>query len=351
EEGKEAILNMTAYSGKIIPKHWYWGDLVIDVSGMKISDKNIPILQDHETDRKVGFGTFKKENNQILSDKTAFVDTADANEFIRLSKKGFPYQASIQGRPIRIQKLSEDETAEVNGFTMKGPGTIWRESVLVECSVCTFGADSNTKSVAMSENQDMEVEIEQTLKEKEVQNMDLKQFQTEHPDLYAQVFSLGKTEGITEGKTSAETSFKADKTLLESWVKALHSENVKLTEHSSDVERRIVALEKTQALTVEQGIKSTADSAFSEIMVKHDIPERLRPKIRKQLNHQSFIADDKLDVCKFQEAIETELKDWVSDAEETSVMGFSITNNSNKTGSEDTMVTRMLNYVGVTTKQ
>mgnify|MGYP001393469562 CR=1 FL=1 len=42
-EGKPRTLKMVAYSGKIIKNHWYWGDLAIDTSGMKMAKKEIPI--------------------------------------------------------------------------------------------------------------------------------------------------------------------------------------------------------------------------------------------------------------------------------------------------------------------
>ena len=57
-EGKTRTLKMVAYSGKIIKNHWYWGDLAIDTSGMKMAKKEIPILQDHATEEKIGFGSF-----------------------------------------------------------------------------------------------------------------------------------------------------------------------------------------------------------------------------------------------------------------------------------------------------
>jgi hypothetical protein len=56
EEGKQRSLKMTAYSGKVIKNHWYWGNLAIDTAGLKLSKKEIPILSDHDTSKKIGFG-------------------------------------------------------------------------------------------------------------------------------------------------------------------------------------------------------------------------------------------------------------------------------------------------------
>jgi hypothetical protein len=340
-EGEKSKLSMIAYSGKIIKDHWYWGDLAIDTAGVILSENNIPILHDHNTSEKIGFGKFiVNDRHEIVPEDSTFVDTPIAQEFIKLSREGFPYQASIQARPMQILKLEEGETCEVNGFTMTGPGTVWRKSVLKECSVTTFGADSNTKSVAMSENEEVEVEIQGSFKSSKEENiMTLDEFKAAHPDLYSQV--------IAEGKAEAETAFTAIKTDLENKITVLSAEKQTLTSLNAETETRLRKVEKVMEIQKEEGIKSSAETVFAEIMAKHEIPDRLRSKIRKQINHESFVSDEKLDVVAFSEAIETELKDWVNveGTSEPSILGMSFT----KTAPQDTadaMVARMLKHVG-----
>lgn len=346
KEDENPKLLMEAYSGSIIKNHWYWGDLAIDVSGMDIPEKPIPILHDHNTSEKIGFGSFKKtEKHKIEADETSFVDTPIAKEFIRLSKQGFPYQASISAKPTQILKLNEDEEAEVNGFVMKGPGTIWRKSVLRECSICTFGADGNTKSVAMSEKdeENMEVEVEEKLnfkEEKEVMKLD--ELKEKHPELYAQVIDLGKVVG----KEEAEASFSAVKKTLDDKIKVLEGEKTDLSASLTSMETRVVKMEKALDIQKEKGIEASADAVFAKVMTAHSIPERLHSKIRKQISHQSFVADDKLDETKFVEAIETELKDWVPAEGEFSVLGISSLKTETSFKEEDKMVERMLGHVG-----
>lgn len=343
-------LSMIAYSGKIIKNHWYWGDLAIDVQGLKMPKEKVPILHDHNTGEKIGFGSFKvNEQNQLVADETKFVDTEIAKEFIKLSQEGFPYEASIQARPTKILRLSEGEEAEVNGFTLTGPGTVWRESVLRECSVTTFGADGNTKSVAMSENEDVEVEVVQTKFKKEESSMKLDELKSAHPELFAEIVSLGKAEG----KTEAETAFAAERESLNAKISGLEAEKVTLSTQLSDTDKRIQKLEKNETLRKEEAIRNSAEGVFSEVMVKHDIPERLRPKIRKQINHESFVADEKLNVEAFKTAIETELQDWLPKEGESdsTILGFSTIKNGVNIG-EDALVGRMLSHVNVTeTKQ
>lgn len=342
KEGEPKKLIMTAYSGKVIKNHWYWGDLAIDTSGIKMSKSKIPVLHDHDTTQKIGFGKFiVNKDHEIVADNISFVDTPIANEFIKLSAEGFPYEASIQARPNKIVRLGEGEMAEVNGFTMKGPGTVWRESVLKECSVCTFGADSNTKSVAMSENEDVEMEIEETKFKKEESNMTLAELKAAQPDLFAEIVAIGTVE--------AEKAFSEVKATLEAQITALSAEKQSLVTLSEETGKRVLALEKESALRKEEGIKASAEMIFSDLMTKNSIPERLQPKIRKQISHEAFVAEDKLDVTAFTAAIETELKDWVpvEGSEDSSILGMSFTKSSEvSTANVDAMVGRMLKHVG-----
>ncbi len=346
EEGKKRGLEMIAYSGEIIKDHWYWNDLAIDTNGIKLSKTNIPVLGNHETDQKIGFGSFVvNEKHQIVAKDITLVDTPCCLEFIKLSEQGFPYEASIYAHPSKIQRLEEGEETEVNGFKMKGPGTVWRESVLKECSVVTFGADPNTKSAAMAENEEVVMEIvesEKKLKEDKEVNMDLAKMKAEYPDLFAEVLALGKKE--------AEEAFVPIKAGLEAKITELSTEKDKLSVANKDVNDRVLKLEKQETLRKEEGIKAVADAIFAGKLKETTIPERLFSKIRKQLNHETFVKDEKLDIEAFSAAIVTELKDWIPKEGETegSVLGMSFTKSIDgaDTTDVDKMVARMLKSTG-----
>jgi hypothetical protein len=51
EDGKKQ-LKMTVYSGKVIRDHFYWGDLAIDLDGIKFGMSKYPVLEQHDTDSK-----------------------------------------------------------------------------------------------------------------------------------------------------------------------------------------------------------------------------------------------------------------------------------------------------------
>jgi hypothetical protein len=228
---------------------------------------------------------------------------------------------------------------------MKGPGTVWRESVLKECSVATFGADPNTKSAAMAENEEVVMEIvesEKKSKEDKEVNMDLAKLKAEHPDLFAEVLALGKAE--------AETAFVPIKAGLEAKITELSTEKDKLSVANKDVNDRVLKLEKQETLRKEEGIKAIADAVFSGKLKETTIPERLYPKIRKQLSHESFVKDEKLDIESFSAAVVAELKDWIPKEGETegSVLGMSFTKSIDgaDTTDVDKIVSRMLKSTG-----
>ena len=171
--------------------------------------------------------------------------------------------------------------------------------------------------------------------------MDVEKLKAEHPEVYAQVIALGKAE--------AEASFAEEKKSMTAKITELTAEKTQLTADNKTVSERVTALEKEATIRKEQGIKASAEAVFSEAMQRANIPERLRPKIRKQLNHEAFIKDDQLDVSAFSAAIETELKDWVIEGEGTqSILGMSSTKKEEEEVDSDKLVDRMLNYVGQT---
>jgi len=136
--------------------------------------KKTPILENHDTSKKIAFASGimvdKEYGVKVDPDKTTFVDTEVSREFQKLSKEGFPYQASISVNPSEIQRLNKGETAEVNGFTMKGPdATIFRKASVNEGSVCVFGWDSQTQSSAFSKEEvDVDIDIIGNMSEGEV---------------------------------------------------------------------------------------------------------------------------------------------------------------------------------------
>lgn len=147
-------LDMVIYSGALIRDHWHWGNLSIDLEGMSFPKKKYPILENHRTDRKIGFSGKPSINGNLKlnPDTVTFLDTEASLEFRKLSKEGFPYESSMYAKPTVIERVEEGAAVEVNRMTVKGPATVWRKSVFKEASVCVFGWDSRTEASAFSKD-------------------------------------------------------------------------------------------------------------------------------------------------------------------------------------------------------
>jgi len=334
-EGAEKKLQMTVYSGKIIKGHFYWGDLAIDLDGLEFNRDKYPVLEEHNRDKRIAFTgkpIIDEGELKLDPDKTTFLDNEHSLAFQKDSSKGFPFQASMFAKPSVIETINEGQKADVNGFSLKGPATIWRKTDFKEASVCVFGWDSQTVSSAFSKDIKTEVEFEEiggdvlldslgnalelakvTEKElKEVKEMPktVEELQEKYPELAQQI-----ADGVTDELTK---KFKLEKDELE-------SKNIQLTKTVDAQGTSIVALEKNDMLRSERELKAIADQMVANKLSASEVPERLFAKIRKLLDHNKFMKDDKLDKEAFAEAIDNEIKEFEDAGVTTSVLGFGTT--------------------------
>ena len=326
-----AQLNMVGYSGGVIKDHWWWDDLAIDLSGVSFESDKFPILENHDTDRKVAFtGKPIVDENGIVADPdtTVFLESEVATEFIANSKKGFPYQSSVYVNPTSIERIDKDAEVEVNGFILKGPGTVFRKCEFKEMSVCVFGWDSNTNATAFNKevnipgvsrigkffSEQVSDDAESSRNDNnrlnmEGNEMDEETLKKEHPELYKALFEKGIAQGVTQGKADAETIFNEQKDEM----------TVKLTQMND----KISLFEKAEIIRSEKELKMEADAVFSSKLAKSDVPEHLHSKVKKHVSYSKFVTDDKFDKEAFSAAIDEEIKSWVDAGISNSVMGSS----------------------------
>lgn len=327
-EEKKPKLKMVAYSGGVIKDHWYWGDLVLDLEGISFN-KKFPILENHDTDRKIAFTRDPILDNgklEINPDKTQFVDTEISAEFQKLSAEGFPYQSSVYANPTSIERLSEDASADVNGLTLKGPGTVFRKWELKEASACVFGWDSETKATAFSK-EEVEIDMEETeiladiqpkiklklKKKKEVTTMPeelINDREKIDPKLVEEI-QLEATKNAEIEFAKKESTFSKEKEDLE-------KENEKLTD-------RVLGLEKKDAIREEKELKKSADNIWTKKLSESNIPETLFDKVRQYVSHVKFTEEGILNVEKFGEAVDSEIKDWEDRGVTSKVIGTGFT--------------------------
>lgn len=131
-----------------------WGDVVIDMNGVRCKKANIPILYGHDSESiNAGIGhsvAVSVQNGQIVIDGIVSRDTECAREFVSSARNGFPWQASVGGKIMRRQNIEAGQTVNVNGRIESGPCVVASEFELWETSVVTFGADCNTSSIVAS---------------------------------------------------------------------------------------------------------------------------------------------------------------------------------------------------------
>ncbi|MGW8177637.1 MAG: hypothetical protein ACWGQW_02410 [bacterium] len=342
KEGEEPKLQMLAYSGKVIKGHWWWGDLAIDLSGMQFTDSKYPVLEDHNRSRKIAFIKKPKiDNYQLIVENGTFVDTDASQEFQKLSRQGFPYQASIHAEPTIIEKVGDGEKTEVNGFTFKGPGTVWRKSTFREVSVCVFGWDKNTKSEAMG---DVEINYSQVVWDngdytfvypdtsdgtnnattvtistgKEVKDiMTLEELREKDPEGYKDLMA----EAADQAKKELQSQHEKEKTELSNQLTEMRTELEGSTAKMKELEKKeAIRAEKERQMSIEREcqaiwVDKLAESDLSE-SAKRKLPDYVDPK-----KHLSEEGD--LNIESFTAAVEAEIKYWTEEVgATTSVLGL-----------------------------
>jgi len=303
-DNEEKNVELIGYSGGIIKNHWWWGDLGIELSGIEFEKKFYPILEDHQTDKKIGFSQKPDTTNGTLSiDFINFVDTDCSNEFQRLSKTGFPYQASISIRPSMIERVEEGAFTEFNGRKLKGPGTVFRKSVYRETSVCVFGYDSETKSRALSEDNGENVVVQLIKEEKETKevkedmSIDVKKLKEEDPEAYTKLMEEVKKEvetNLSEGIAKMVTELKSS-------LDSTNSEVARLT-------KEIAIREEKDKISL---MNQESNKIWETKLKASSIPEHIHPKVQSLFGYDKFVKEGKLDAESFSIAVDAEIKYWV----------------------------------------
>lgn len=325
-DDEEEQLDMVVYSGGIILDHWYWGNLAIDLEGLSFPKKKFPILEDHQTDKKIAFTNKPIINGNLRIDpsKVTFVDTEASQEFRRLSKEGFPYESSMFAQPTSIERIEKAESAEVNGIKLTGPGTVWRKAIFKEASVCVFGYDSNTHSQTFKDDT-LEIttevcstfEEELNIKQREVKNMDINELKEKHPELFQEI-----TDNVREKLTTELTGkFNQEKKDLEDKNKDLEGKLKDQSKKNESLGDKVLSLEKAETIRSENDLRRDAKDIWAEKLAESDIPKDMYGKVSNQVSYRKHLKDGILDKEAFTTAIKGEIEDWEKKGVTDTVIG------------------------------
>lgn len=164
ENSKTAPFRMVARSGKPI-EHWFWGNVVHDLSGMKLAKPRVAIDYAHDPKEIVGYANhFESDTGDLVVSGALvpFKESDRATEVIHKQREGIPYEASINfgGDGIKLEEVAPGQTTLVNGYEFSGPGVVIREWPLRGIAICPYGADMNT-STEFSADAQIVVQIEE----------------------------------------------------------------------------------------------------------------------------------------------------------------------------------------------
>lgn len=190
-EERKRTFSGVAYSGEVIQNHYYWGNVVFDLSSMSVPAK-LPALVDHDRSARAGYA----DSSMITADGLVVAGTLLSNaagkEVASDSDEGFPWQMSVHINPGSIEEISPGTSVEVNGKIHTGPLTVFRNSRISEVSFTATGWDPNTSAAAMSRGGDQPPQGETA--------MDLKQLQDRVAALEAENVTLQASKQTLETK-------------------------------------------------------------------------------------------------------------------------------------------------------
>jgi hypothetical protein len=147
-QGKPRKFAGTPYSGNAIA-HRYWGQVVFDLSSTRANEKT-PVLVNHDPDKRCGFAALTIAPDAITISDGTLMPNERGMEVAMESDAGFPWQMSVFIQPGSIEELKAGTAATINGRTVQGPATVFRNNLIREVSFTPTGVDNDTEAAAFS---------------------------------------------------------------------------------------------------------------------------------------------------------------------------------------------------------
>jgi hypothetical protein len=143
-----------AYNGGPLFTSRYPQGIIVDLSGLTVNDQAITATINHDDERLVGHvASVKNDGRSVSLAGIISAAGAAADELIESSKRGFPWHASVEARPLETPEyIGEGEAVTVNGQTFSGPVLVARRAELYGVSFVARGADEKT-NVAIAAQQ------------------------------------------------------------------------------------------------------------------------------------------------------------------------------------------------------
>ena len=140
-----------AYTGGVLKTERYPQGIIIDLTGLSRNPQTITATIDHDDGRLVGHVVdVHIDARQVSLAGVVSAAGPAADEFLESNKRGFPWRASVEARPLESPEyIPAGDAVVVNGQSFRGPVLVARRAELFGISFVPRGADENT-SVAIS---------------------------------------------------------------------------------------------------------------------------------------------------------------------------------------------------------
>lgn len=175
-------------------------------------------------------------------------------------------------------------------------------------------------------------------------DLTLESLKADHTKVYNAVHALGVEEAT--GNASNEITAKDDQ------IKTLENTVAQTKEENETLVTRVDALEKRDSMRDEKDIQSAANAIVSSQLSSSTLSVRQKNKAESQMvKPDAFIAEGKLDVTAFTEAVSAEISDWEDMIAESkgSVLGFGTTTQKEESSEDegsDEVADEMLKLAG-----
>lgn len=133
-----------AYSGGSVGQSWYGDPIVLVISGIEMSPQ-VPLLYNHYNapSARLGVVTGKAESNMLMVSGGIDEEADGAKTIIKTGQK-IKWQLSIGAGIVKMKRIEQGESVEVNGRKFDGPMLLVEKSKLREVSIVAVGADAET---------------------------------------------------------------------------------------------------------------------------------------------------------------------------------------------------------------
>lgn len=146
DEASAPRFAVNAYNGGPLTVAGFSLPVVVELSSLQMSP-SVTANLDHDSGQRVGHVTAANNdgNSLTLEGEVSAVSSA-ADEVVQSANRGYPWQASIEAQPGKLETISAGKSRQVNGQTIEGPAYVAKNSKLYGFAFLSRGADESTSA-------------------------------------------------------------------------------------------------------------------------------------------------------------------------------------------------------------